>query len=172
MMFDNSTLEAYRAVKAPESLRVKVLEAASAPSEKKRMGTVISFKSVRSLGIVAAACLLLVFGAWGGFGGGVSVVESSSDSGVSFAREIGSQEFDFELLQRGFCKVRVSCGELVLGDRTGAEISVFGKETVKWNVPCDLDEDAELTVLRYGKETVYRLVKNADSGEFDIYPAE
>ena len=171
-MFDNSTLEAYRAVKAPDRLKEKVLESVSSGVGKKAEGNVVSFSKIRSFGLAAAACLILAFGSWGLLGGGVTLSESAAGYGISLAREIGVQEFEFEISQRGFCKVTASEGELVCGGKSGEELLLCGNKNVKLVLPAEFDGEAEITVVRYGKATAYRIVKNADSGEFEIYPAE
>ena len=173
-MFDNSMLEAYRAVKAPESLRQKVFgEAALAePVPKNDVGKIIGFKKFRSLGLAVAACLILAVGSWGLLGGGVSVETQTPDSGISLAREIETCETEIKMSQRGFSRVNVSCGELVLNGKTGQEFSVFGGEVLTWRFSGDCRDGAVITVSRYGKEITYTLVQNADSGEFEICPAE
>lgn len=172
MIFDESALEAYRSTKAPESLRGKVLEAAAVSVQKTQTGKVIAFRSLRSFAVAAAACLVLFLGVWGFFGGGVSVTTVHTDGGVSLAREIDVREFDFSVLQRGFCRLSVSCGEIELNGENATEFSVWGNGDAKWILPAGFDGEPELTIVRWGKTTVYRLVENADSGEFEICPAE
>ena len=171
-MFDDSVLEAYRDVKAPDRLKEKILETASVQPSKKADANIISFAKLRSFGLTAAACLLLAVGSWGLLGGGVTLAESNSNEGISVAREVTSPEIDFEVSQRGFSKVSVSDGELVCGEKSGEELCLFGNETVKWIAPSEFDGEAGLTVSRYGKKIAYRICQNADSGEFEIRPAE
>ena len=165
-MFDNSTLEAYRSVKAPDSLRERVLNMAEEP--KVKSGTVISFKTLRTAGLSLAACLVLVMGLWGLGGGGVTVESLPYSAELSLAREITASEVEISVDQRGLCRLSVSCGELSLDGKNTNELVLWGENELTWILPSQYTESPVLTVCRYGKETLYRLIQNADTGEFEI----
>ncbi|MBR4941381.1 MAG: hypothetical protein IKZ19_05225 [Clostridia bacterium] len=165
-MFDKETVEAYRSIRAPESLRVKVLGDEPSAPEKKN-AKIIKFPRV--LGYAAAACFVFMASAWGFFGGGVEVHNAdSANYGISLAREIDTCEIRVEIEQRGFCRAEVSHGLI----ENSSELSFFGDELILWNVSEDEAENAELKLTRYGKERIYLAFKNADSGEWEIRPAE
>ncbi len=172
-MFDNSTIEAYRAIKAPESLKNRVMDAAAPviPMPSKKPNSLK--KNLWTIGYAAAACLVVALGSWGFFGGGVSVKTHQPDVlPLSLAREHSACEIWFEIEQRGVCRVSVSCGQLSIDENAGAELEIFGSEKLNWSVDDADCQNARLTVRRFGKTREYTLQQNADSGEWIICPAE
>lgn len=170
-MFDNQTLEAYRSMKAPESLREKVMSSSDRVPVK-AVGRRARLRPVYSFAYAAAACLVVAMSLWGFMGGGVTLEAGDpSSAGFSLARDMGTEEVTLDLEQRGFCRVSVSEGTLREGERSGDELLVFGEKVLTWELS-DGAAELRISVRRFGTERSYLLTQNAGSGEWEIHPAE
>lgn len=187
-MFDDKMTGAYRSIKAPESLRERVLssECDVRPFKVKR-------KPYMKTLAAAAACIMLSAAAFGysfapgaraeiygaAMKSGESIaVEELSAAPFSLARKDGAEsvEVPFELKLSGKAEVSVSYGRVFVGDDESGELADCGNETLIrgntslcWRAEAVPEgEPLFLTVKIRAKKLVFRLEFNAEIGEWTI----
>ncbi|MDD6262697.1 MAG: hypothetical protein PUA83_06400 [Clostridiales bacterium] len=186
-MFDDKMTEAYRSIKAPESLRERVVssDCEVRPFRAKRV------RYMKPLA-AAAACVMLSAAAFGysfAPGARAEICGTAVDSGkslavtdssavpFSLAREGGAEtvEVQIELKLSGSAKVYVSEGRVFAGG-AGEELADCGNETrirgntsLCWRAEAVPEgEPLFLTVKIRAKKLVFRLEFNAEIGEWTI----
>ena len=157
-MFDERTVSAYRAVKAPSHLKEKVLaQQNSVKTVKHKKKT---SKTLRQLS-AAAACLLLIAGVWtatreqSGFESGIHATVLTEDA-QGVARMAATEPVSVELKLDFSGEVKLACkdGELLVQEKDdvapvnrGSEWYADGRALVLWQVPAiDMAHTYEMTV--------------------------
>ena len=170
--------EEYRQIKAPESLRERVINARPVklkplrPNRSRMMKTLSSLAACFVLAAVIAVTLtvrngdsaaITVFGSEVG-DQPVAVVDYSQARSVPVPASFDpALKVEFTLECKNDCRVKVNCGEI-----SEAKASYSDGDTLVWLVSGIPEEGAEL-YLEYGvKTSTYTLVQSAEAGVWTI----
>ena len=170
--------EEYRQIKAPESLRERVMKIQPVkirPAGFDRLRIMKAISSVAAclaVAVIITACLVVrgtsvasiaVSGTTVKEQPVVAVDNSQARSVPAPASADGGIKVEFTLECKNECRVKVNCGEI-----SEAKASYSDGDTVVWNVTDIPEEGAEL-YLEYGDKTsTYTLIQSAETGVWTI----
>lgn len=157
-MFDKEQIEQYRSIKAPESLKARVMSKENKPHK------IISFP--RQL-IAVAACAAVIIAGVIGFGGNGIEVSMVQNYAAASGRSI-SKAFVFDIDVDKAATVTVSDGEIQLPGslRPSDTLDISGKTQIEWIV--EGEGDYTMTVESGRKTQQYSFSFNGESGKWEL----